>query len=578
MSLTAALEIGRSALAAAQIGIQISCNNMANAATPGYSRQVGRFVPLLGGDSIPGIMIGGGVSVAGVQRQVDTALQSRLWNSTSDMAATQTQQQIFSQIQDTLGELGNNDLSSQLSSFFQSWSQQSNQTPTAGSVVQKGDQLASFIRQLRSQLGDQQNQIDGQLSTGVTQANQLMVQIAGLNSAIASSEAGGGTDNTLRDQRDQAVEQLSSLMDVTVVDHGSQGIDVLAGSTPIVLGGQSRGLQLKQQDVNGVTQESITTVADGTQLNLGSGSLGALLSQRTTAVSGTISKLDQLASNVIFEVNKLHSTGRNANGLTDTTGTLSIATGDRALAMDDPNNQTFAGLPFHAVNGGFDVNVRQTDTGAVTTVHINVDLDGITNAGTPGTSDDTTPADIQAQLNAVPGLSATFTPDGKLQVKSNQGFDFSFSNDSSGALAVLGVNAYFSGTDAHDIGVREDLKADPSLLTTGRDVNGQFVENGTAMAISGLQDQGIPSLNGQTLQGLWRDAVQTVGSNAAAADTAAQAASVVHDSLDAQRSAVSGVSVDEESLNLMDYQRQYQGAARIITVADQMTQELMQLI
>jgi len=224
------------------------------------------------------------------------------------------------------------------------------------------------------------------------------------------------------------------------------------------------------------------------------------------------------------------------------------------------------------------VNVRDRATGTTTSVRINVDLDGITNAGTPGTSDDTTAADIQSQLNAVPGLSASFTSDGKLQVNAAQGFDFSFSDDSSGALAVMGVNAYFTGEDARDIGVRSDLVSDPTQLTTGRDINGQFVENGTAIAIAGLQDASIPALGGQTLQGLWRTAVQNVGANSAAATTAADAAAVVFSSLDAQRSAISGVSIDEESINLMDFQRQYQAASKIISVADQLTQELMQLV
>ena len=86
MSLTAALEIARSALTASQIGIQIAGNNMANAATPGYSRQVGRFVSTRGDHSVQGISIGGGVGVRAVQRQVDMALQGRLWGSASDIA------------------------------------------------------------------------------------------------------------------------------------------------------------------------------------------------------------------------------------------------------------------------------------------------------------------------------------------------------------------------------------------------------------------------------------------------------------------------------------------------------------
>src|SRR5437868_1782118 len=105
MSLTAAIQIGRTALAASQLGIQLAGNNMANAATPGYSRQIGRFVPLRGDSSVFGISIGAGVQVRSVQRQVDSALQDRLWTSGSDQAASQTQSDIYSQVESVLSEL-----------------------------------------------------------------------------------------------------------------------------------------------------------------------------------------------------------------------------------------------------------------------------------------------------------------------------------------------------------------------------------------------------------------------------------------------------------------------------------------
>src|SRR4051812_24107984 len=188
MSLTDAMLIGRSALAASQLGIQISGNNMANAASPGYSRQVGRFLPARGSGSMTGIQIGGGVLVDGVQRQIDTALQSRLWNSGSDQAAANAQSQIYSSIESTLGELGDNDLSSQLSSFFSVWSERGNQTQTSGAVIQQADKLAGFVRRLRNDLMDQRTQVDQQIGAGVDRANQLLTQIAGMNTAIASAE------------------------------------------------------------------------------------------------------------------------------------------------------------------------------------------------------------------------------------------------------------------------------------------------------------------------------------------------------------------------------------------------------
>ena len=578
MSLTNAIQIGRSALAASQIGIQIAGNNMANAATPGFSRQVARFLPIRGDRSIPGIQIGNGVMVRSVQRQVDMALQGRLWNGGADLSSAATKSNIFSQIEAALGELGDNDLSSELTSFFNGWSERANQTQSSAAVVQQGDRLAGFVRDLRTRLLDQRRQIDDQIGATVEQANVLLNQISGLNTAISNAEASGAMANTLRDQRDTAVTELSALMDVTVVDHGQQGIDILVGSTPVLMGTTVRPLELKRTVVDGQVQVSVATQPDHQSLTISSGALGALVQSRGTAVDGTLDKLDRLASQLIFEVNKLHSTGVNASGLTSTTGTLAFGALDRARPLNDPANQVTSALPYAATHGSFTVRVRNEGTGTTETVRINIDLDGRTNAGTPGTADDTTPQQIADALNAIPGLTAGFTPDGKLQVTAASGVDFSFAEDTSGAVALLGLNAYFSGTNASDIAVRSDLKTDPSRLTTGRIVNGTFVENGTALEIAGLQSRSLPSLEGRTLQGLWRESVQDVGGQASSALTSARAAAVVYDSLESQRAGISGVSIDEESINLMDFQRQYQAAARVINTANELTNVLMGLI
>ena len=123
MSLSAAFNIGRSALTAGQIGLQVAGNNMANASTPGYSRQVARLVPIRGNNTISGFGVGSGVAVSSVQRQVDAAVEARLRAATAENSYAQTQSSILSQIEDALGELGENDLSSQMSSFFTAWSE-----------------------------------------------------------------------------------------------------------------------------------------------------------------------------------------------------------------------------------------------------------------------------------------------------------------------------------------------------------------------------------------------------------------------------------------------------------------------
>jgi flagellar hook-associated protein 1 len=578
VSLSAAFNIGRSALTASQLAVQVAGNNMANAATPGYSRQIARLAPVRGGNSISGLSPGSGVMVTGVQRQLDAAVEARLRAATADTAFANTRSSILSQVEDTLGELGENDLSSNLSAFFRTWSERANQTRSSTSVVQQGEQLAGFIRRLRSDLTAQRRQIDDQLGAGVGRANQLLRSIADLNGQVAQAEVGENPANAIRDQRDQAIRELSELMDVSVVDRGREGVDVLAGSVPVVLGATARSLTIRRDTENGATQVSIAIAQDNTRLSVTSGSMGGLLSQRTAAIDSVVSRLDSLSSQMIFEVNRLHSTGATAAGLRTTGGTLAIAAGDRTRAINDASNVSFAALPFRAVNGGFEVHVRHDASATAQTVRINVDLDGITNAGAPGTGDDTTAEQIRAALAAVPGLSASFTSDGRLVVEAAEGYTFNFANDTSGVLAVMGVNSYFTGTSASDIAVRSDLVTNSENLCAGRLINGNLVANGTALEMAGLQDRSLAALSGRSLSGLWRDTMQQVGADAASATSRAQSALIVSDALEAQRAAISGVSLDEESINLLESQRQYQAAARLISVAQEMTATLMELL
>ena len=176
------------------------------------------------------------------------------------------------------------------------------------------------------------------------------------------------------------------------------------------------------------------------------------------------------------------------------------------------------------------------------------------------------------------GTSSRVNSDGTLSINAAAGFEFSFAEDTSGALAVLGVNTYFTGTNATNIGVRQDLLDRPSLLNAGRTIGGTPNDNGVATAIATIQDQANEALGGSTIRGSWQDSVQSIGLRTSAASARAESTQLVRESLEAQRSAISGVSVDEESINLLTFQRQYQGAARFISVVDELTQTLIGLI
>lgn len=580
MGLSSSLQIGRTALTASQVALQVTGNNFANASTIGYNRQVVSLAPNIDSRS-GGYFLGRGVGVNGITRQVDSALQARLWSGVSQEQYAGTQFQTLSTVQSVLNELTDNDLSSQLSRFFDSWSALSNspdQDGTRSLVIQQGRTLSSSMRAMRSDLVNQRIQLDAQAGASVEQADNLLTQIADINAAIVTAEGGTSTSNALRDQREALVTELSQLMDVSVVEQPSGVLDVLVGSTPVVLAGVSRGVELRRDTLNGEVQISVSVRDDTTELDIRGGSIGALLDQREDTIDRTIEQLDRVASQLIFQVNRVHSAGYTKTPLANVTGTQRVAPGDVTRSLNDPGNSTFADLPFHATNGGFLVTVTNSTTGASETVRIEVDLDGIDSTGAPGFGDDSSVTSIAASLDGIENISASVNPDGTLRINADSGYTMSFSEDSSGALAVLGVNTYFTGSDAGDIGVREALYTAPGLLAAGLSVAGQPSDNGAALGILGLRDQTNEDLGGQSITGAWISAAQDVGARTAEAGNRSDASRLVRESLDAQRSALSGVSIDEESINLLNYQRQYQGAARFITVVDELTQTLLSLV
>lgn len=576
MGLTSSLLIGRSALTASQLALQVTGNNIANVGTPGYHRQVVAFSANPGERVNDRTFVGRGVSIADIRRAVDPALQTRLRASIADEAASQVASGVLSQLESLMGELSGNDLSSELSAFFNAFSELAN-NPAASinrsAVVEQGASLASFVRRLRTDLAAQRDQIDREIGVGVERANTLLTEIASLNLAVVRAELGSGTDGNLRDQRDALISELSGLVDITAIERESGAVDILIGSTPVVLGAASRGLETEVKTVGGDIEIRVLVSESQEAVRIDGGRIGGLLEQRGGAVQKTIDDLDALGSSLIFEVNKLHTSGRPQSRLTDAFGTLKVAVGDQTRAMNDPANTTLADLPFAPKTGSFKVVITDQNGNRAEQV-VQVDLDGLDSLGAASTADDTTAADIVAALDAVPNLHAEFTPDGRLRVYTDAGFDVSFAEDTSGTLAVLGLNTFFEGADATNIAVRSELRKDPLGLTIGLNQG----TNETALAIAALRDAAVDGLDGDSLSQRWQKTVERTAVQSRAAGTQADASATVRASLEAQEAAVSGVSLDEEAINLINYQQQYSGAARFISVVNELTDVLLNLV
>lgn len=562
MSLIGALNIGSTALAVSQTQLQTTGNNIANANTPGYTRQVAGQVALPTQQIQPGRFIGTGVDLTGIKRQIDQALESRLRAATSDTAAADNSQQWLGRVESTFNALSGNDLSAQLSTFFNSWSNLANTPQNAGLrqvVLANGGTVAQTFQDLRGQLVNLSGDSTGQLKTLAGQANDLAQRVADLNAQIVVTEGGtGGTAGSLRDARDQALKQLSQLVDVQTIEQPSGAVNVYVGSEPLVSNAQNRGIAVKQGTVNGLAINSVVFKADGGTINITSGQLGSLNTVQKQ-VGDAVAKLDSQANALIFQLNKIHASGQGLQGAAGFTASNTVT--DPTVALNNPKS----GLKFSANNGSFVIHVKQTGTGLVTSTLVQVDLNG--------QPTDTTLNSLKSSLAGINGVNATIA-NGRLSIAAaSPDVQISFSQDSSGALSALGINNFYTGGNARDIAVNQTLAAQPSLLAAAK--NGSPGDNQTALAIAALEGQPIASLNGASLKDSYQALVNGIATSTSAAKTNAEAAKSITDTLQAQRDALSGVSIDEEAINLLKQQRAFQGAAKLITAVDEMMKTLL---
>jgi flagellar hook-associated protein 1 FlgK len=565
MSINGALQIGQSAILASQTAIQVAGNNMANASTPGYHRQVARLSPSRPEYIGRAGFVGTGVQMQRIVRTVDTALQGRTRAAISDQNASEIDQRFLNAIESIRNELSDQDLSSRLSAFFNSFSELAN-SPNDEAVrtvvIQQASGLANAMRELRNEHANVRLEIDRALGATVRTVDGLLDQVAEVNRQIVDAEQGGGSDaNALRDRRDELVNEIAQFIPVSTVEQPNGALDILVGSIPVVLAGESRGITLRTEASSDGTAVSLRVKADGTTLEPEAGQVGALFRQRAETVDPAIEDLDTLARELAFQVNRIHSQGQGTRGFSTLTGLNRVLDASANLASDA------ADVPFDIRNGSFELHVTNQATGLRTTVVIAVDPQT--------TSMNQLAAQISAAMPAGTG-GASVTPDGALRLDATGGYELSFSNDSSGVLAALGVNALFGGSDASNLVVNAQIAEDPRLLATGRNhVSGS---NAIALDIAGLEALSIDALGGRSLRGFWQSRTTDLAVRTQAANTKAESARLVRESLDAQSQATSGVSIDEESINMLSYQRQFQAAARYIATIDETLQTLLTIV
>lgn len=565
MSLFGTLQIANNALIAQQLGLQVVGNNIANANTPGYVREELLLSPAPT-QQYGGILVGLGVQVDGIRQKVDRFLDERLRNANAELANSQSQDNTYVQLESVLGELNDTDLSSMMSKFFGSLHDVLNQ-PESLSIrnvaIQQGQRLADDIQHLDSRVRLIRSQINTSVMGAATDINRLTSQIADLNVKIATFEGGGAVFSDavgLRDQRTQLVNELARLINVKTFEQQSGALSISAGGDYLVNDGTSRKVIIAPGDVGGSNAVELRLADTDARLEIGSGQIAGLVTSRDGILNGFLEKLDSLTKTMTFEFNKIYAGGQGLSGYTDVTSEFSVK--DNSAALDA------AGLTFTPVNGSFQLQVYNKQTNITKTTNVLVKLNGL--------DDDTTLSDLAAALNAIDGVSASVTADNKLKINSDsQNLEFAFANDTSGVLAALGVNTFFSGSTSNDIGVNKVLLNDPSKLATSR--GGVGADTNNMQVLAAFNDMPLLSKSGQSLANLYDNFVTNLSQAAAATRSLKDGYSAFHDTLESQQMAVSGVSLDEEAVKMLSYQRAYQASARFIKTIDELLTTLVNL-
>jgi flagellar hook-associated protein 1 FlgK len=565
MSLFGSIQMASNTLRADQIAMQVIGQNISNANTPGYIREETIFSPAPT-QRVGNLSLGLGVQVDAIVQKIDRFLEERLRGAISDQSSAETQANTSTQVEQLLGELSSTDISTAMNTFFNSISEVLNQPENvsvrnlailnAGTVTQEINGLAQDARQLRTYVNDRVRGMADEI-------NVLAEQIRDLNLQIVQCEAGGATKSPavgLRDQRGVALENLAKLVDIHVKESDSGSTTVSVGGDILVADAVVQPVKVSLSSDRGMTVASIHFAETDSPLQASGGELYGLEVSRDQILGGFLDKLDDFAGTLAFEFNKVFASGQGLSGY-DAATSQSLVT-----AADKPLNE--AGLKFAPVNGSFQVLVQNTKDKTTQVVDVQVHL--------LGDDTDTTLQSLADTLNRLSPLSATVSSDGRLSIASQSATqEFAFANDTSGALAALGINTLFTGSTAMDLGINQEVASDPAKFAAS--LGGIGVDTENAVKLAGFADQPIVSHNNESITTVYDRLVADTAQTATVTQAAAVGAQAFQQALSGQKMATSGVSIDEEAVNMIGIQKAFQASARYITTLRDMLDTLINI-
>ncbi|MEK7773973.1 MAG: flagellar hook-associated protein FlgK [Deltaproteobacteria bacterium] len=543
-SLNSVLDIAKTALLSTEKAINVTSHNIANANTPGYTRQEAVLTPqapvMYGG-----LMFGTGVKVVDVKRYYDNFQSVQLRDSYSSLSKYESLEELVKKLEGKFNDFSGSGLSASLGAFFNSISDVANSPSSYGersTLLSNASVLAQRFNDIDSSIRLDFSNINNEIKSNVYQVNTYASQIAGLNKQIATVEIAGTSANDLRDQRDTLLKGLSEIVDISTVENSTGQVDVtVAGGFALVAGYKTFTIET---EVNNDNPNILNIKSSGTVINsrISGGSLRGVL-DGAGYFQEAYDKLNMLAASLTKEMNVQHGAGYGLDGSTglDFFSPPSVYTAPSSFntggAMINGNSITdFSQLTLD------DYEVRFSSPAAYT----------IVNKGTGAVV--TSGAYASGSPITVDGISFTIT-------------------DNSGAPAT-GDSFTLSVTKnaARDLSV--DI-TDPNRIAAASTAAGVPGDNTNALAMAGLKDNA--ATEGSTFLDYYNGIVTDIGVVVNEASSNVEAGKRVAEQLQTARDSTSGVSMEEEAVNLVRLQRAYQAAAKVISTVDQMFDALFNI-
>lgn len=569
MSLFGAIQLGGNTLSVMQIGLHVVGNNIANANTPGYVRQEAIFVPAPI-QQRGGLILGTGVTVEGIVQKLDRFVLERLVSARGDRSSAELQERVYRDLEVLLNELSaDSGLSNALTGFFNALDEvmkdPANLAVRHGAVM-KGIALSEDFHNLHNRATNMQQELDRRVHMLAGEINAISEEIRQLNVQISAAEGGGAVRSdagSLRVRRQNAIDRLSELVGIQVVEQPSGAVAVSVGGEFLVFEGQRREVAVATSRTRDLTEGIIEFTDTRGRLGTTGGELAGLYIARDQIVKSFLNQLDDLAGALSYEFNKLYSQGQGLVGFNRLTSV------ERVNNVNAPLDA--AGLAFEPVSGKFDIIVSSKEDPTLTRTHtIFIQLNGL--------DEDTSLTSLAEQLDSIDGLTARISTAGALELSTTSSeIEFSFADDTSGVLAALGLNTFFTGSSAATLGVNSELKGIENAAKFAASLGGIGNDADNLKRLVGFLDQPLESAGNVSLSDLYNQLLNNVAQGSAISQSVAEGFRIFEATLEGQSQAVSGVRIDEEAIKMLTLQRIYQASARFIQAIAELLDTLVKL-